>query len=119
MVYTGTFCTEEEIQDVEGANVSSAVDEAFHNRQVAQAESLINARTRVNWHDIYGTLDADTKQILAEVAASIAGSKGISYDMSGYSSRAEAETMLDLNNNVINRGLQILKEQAVKDFIKP
>lgn len=119
MADTGIFCTTDEVQRKAGANASTTANvEAYINDFVAQAESLINARTRKNWSDAYSTLDNDTKMILKQVASDIAATYVINYDMSGFTSRAEAETMLDVLNNSINRGLQLLKDKQVETFIE-
>ena len=41
----------------------------------------------------------------------------INYDMGNYNSRAEAETMLDVLDNNIQRGLSLLRDQKRKTFI--
>lgn len=118
MVDTGIFATTVEVQRKAGANASATANvEAYINDYMAQAESLINVRTRRNWSDDYAGLNADVKAILKEVASNIAATYVIQYDMSEFTSRAEAETMLDVLNNAINRGLQILKDKNMETFI--
>lgn len=118
MADTGIFATTIEVQRKAGANASTVANmEAYINDYMTQAESLINVRTRFNWSDAYSGLNADIKGILKEVASAIAATSVINYDMSGFTSRAEAETMLDVLNNSINRGLSILKEIAQQTFI--
>lgn len=41
----------------------------------------------------------------------------IQYDMSGFSTREEAETMLDVLRDSAQRGLGILKDKKQADFI--
>ena len=84
---------------------------------VLNIESQINAFCLFNWSDAYAGLNADVKGILTDVGASMCAMLVIQSDMSGFTSRAEAETMLDVLNNNINRGLSILREIAKRDFI--
>lgn len=117
MVDTGIFCTTAEVSRKAGANASTVSNtEAYINDYVTQAESFINSHTRFNWSDVYSTLDVDVKGVLKECASNIAATYVINYDLSGYSQR-EVETMLDVLNNAINRGLSRLKDIAVQTFI--
>jgi hypothetical protein len=124
MADEGIFCNQADMLRKAGANVNSNLNAAndttftYSNDFISQAESIINARTRKNWSDVYSTLNSDIKQILKQVASDIAATYCINYDMSGYTSRAEAETMLDVLNNSINRGLQLLKDKKVETFME-
>ena len=44
--------------------------------------------------------------------------QAIQYDMSGFSSRIEAETMLDVQRDMAMRGLSLLKDKKVTDFVQ-
>jgi len=124
MADEGIFCNQADMLRKAGANVNPNLNAAndttftYSNDFISQAESIINARTRKNWSDVYSTLNSDIKQILKQVASDIAATYCINYDMSGYTSRAEAETMLDVLNNSINRGLQLLKDKKVETFME-
>jgi hypothetical protein len=84
---------------------------------INQAESLINVHTRYNWTDNYSGLNADTKKILEEVASDLAAIYLINFDMSGYTSRVEAEDMINVLRDASLRGLSILKDKKSQDFI--
>ena len=117
MADTGIFCTTAEVSRKAGTNASAtSVAEAYVNDYVTQAESFINSHTRKNWSDVYSTLDVDVQGVLKECASNIAATYVINYDLSGYSQR-EVETMLDVLNNAINRGLSRLKDIAVQTFM--
>ena len=80
---------------------------------INQAEGFINVSTKKNWNNVYSTLDADKKYILEDTAACLAGMDCINWDMSGYTSRTEAETMLDYLRDRIGRNIGMLnKDQA-------
>jgi len=101
-----------------GANRSTAITEAQWNSYIGQAEGLINAATRVNWNDIYGILDGDKKLILEETASNLVAIYVITYDMSGYTSRAEAESMITVLRDAALRGISILKDIKTQTFIQ-
>ena len=118
MVWAGIFCTEAQIQSKEGAKVSASVTEAMHNQWVAEAESYINNLTRINFSDSFaGSLNVDVKATLTAAASSYAAMLGIAYDMSGYTSRTEAEMMINLNKTIWDECLAILLDQATITFI--
>ena len=119
MADDGIFATNAEIARKAGANASAvSVAVAYTDDFIAQAESEINALTRVNWSDLYAGLDADVKAILKEAGTNLAAMYVISYDMSNFSSRQEATTMLDLLRDSYLRALGVLREIQVQRFVK-
>ena len=85
---------------------------------IVQAESTINAVTRYNWTDAYGSLNNDGKKILESTAAELAAIKCITYDMSGYTSRVEAEDMINVYRDSAIRTMSLLKDKKKEDFIR-
>ena len=118
MVDTGILATTAQIQYKAGANASSTSKaEGYTNTYVAMAEGVINTMTKYNWCDAYSSLNTDVKGILADAASNLAAMYVINYDMSGFSSRQEAETMLDVLYNGFTRDIEILKEIKNQDFM--
>jgi len=118
MADTGIFATTAEVQRKAGANASATSNvEAYINNFMHQAESFINIYTRVNYSDSYSGLNTDVKGLLKEVASNLAAIYVINYDMSGFSSRSEAESMIDTLRDAALRGLALLKEKKHTDFI--
>jgi len=118
MADTGIFATTAEVQYKAGANASAVSKaEACINSYMAQAESLINSICKCNFSDNYSALNADVKGILKEVASNLAAIYVIQYDMSGFTSRTEAEDMINVLRDGAIRGLAILKDKNVQDFI--
>ena len=118
MADEGTFATTSEIQYKAGANASATSKaEAYTNVYIKQAESLINSVCRYNFTDNYSTLNTDTKHLLKEVASNLAAIYVIQYDMSGFTSRVEAEDMINVLRDAALRGLSILRDKKVVDFI--
>jgi hypothetical protein len=115
---TGIFATMAEVQYKAGANASATSKaEAYVNSYMTQAESLINSICRYNFSDNYAALNADVRGILKEVASNIAAIYVISYDMSGFTSRIEAEDMINILRDGALRGLSVLRDKKTQDFI--
>lgn len=95
-----------------GANVSAAIPEAAWTEWISGAEAIINATMR------NGTLTISGNEfIIADIASSLVCINGIAYDMSGYTSRVEAETMMDVQRDSALRGLSLIRDKKVQDFI--
>ena len=119
MADTGIFCTTAEVQRKAGANASATSKaEAYTNDFVTQAESEINTATRYNWSDAYAALDVDVKGILKEAASNLAAIYVIMYDMSGYTSRVEAEDMINILRDGYLRCLSILQDKKQQRFMQ-
>ena len=109
--------TEAEIQQKSGANVNVAFDTTMMTAAGIRAESTVNVMARFNFSDAYGALNADVKGILSDIVSSLVAIEAISYDMSGYTSRVEAEDMINVLRDGALRGLSILRDKKQQDFI--
>ena len=119
MVDTGIFATTAEVGYKAGAGASATSNaEAYINSYMSQVESQINSACRYNFSDNYATLNADTKGILNETATNLAAIYVITYDLSGYDSRIEAEDMINVLRDAALRNIKILKDKKVTDFIR-
>jgi len=115
MVYNGTLCTEAEIAIFAGENVNATGDtEANHNDLVAQAESFLVTLSKYNWVDNYSGLNEDVKRILSEYCARYTAMSLILYNMAGFTSRLEAEDMV---NTCLFRMRRIEKMLGDKNYI--
>ena len=110
-----------------GANVSSVIQgegltgkdaDTLINQFINEAESYVNVQTRFNWTDQYSSLNADVQKLLDETVSNIAAIYCIEYDMSGYTSRAEALTMINVLWDRVGLNIQFLKNTEKTDFIK-
>lgn len=118
MADTGIFATTAEVGYKAGSGKSATSSaEAYVNFFMTQVESEINATCRYNFSDNYASLNADTKGLLKQIASDLAAIMVISYDMSGYTSRIEAEDLINVLRDRALRGLALLKDQKVVDFI--
>ena len=118
MASTAIFATTAEVERKAGANCSATSKaEAYVDDYMTQVESYINSVCRYNFSDTYATLNADTRGILKEVASDLAAIYVIQYDLSGFTSRIEAEDMINVLRDAALRGLQVLRDKKVSDFI--
>lgn len=109
--------TEAEIQQKSGAGVNVAFDTTMMTAANLRAESTINCICRHNYSDDFSGLNIDVKQLLSDVASSLVAIEAITYDMSGYTSRIEAEDMINVLRDSALRGLSILRDKKVQEFI--
>lgn len=118
MTDTGIFCTTAQVEQKAGVGASAiSKAESYTNEYVAQAESTINVACRYNFSDNYNELNNDTKKILSQVASDLAAIYVIQYDMSGYTSRIEAEDMINILRDAALRGISILRDKKQQEFI--
>lgn len=116
--YAGTLCTLANAINKAGANASTiSTNETLVSDYVIQAESFINSATRKNWTDAYSTLNDDVKFLLNQITSSLAAIDIITYDMSGYSSRVEAESMINIYREEVNRALFFLIDKNTHKFM--
>ena len=116
---TGIFATTAEVERKAGANASSTSKaEAYVNQYMTEAESEINVLTRFNWSDVYSTLNDDVRGILKNVASNLAAIMVIQYDFSGFTSRTEAEDMINVLRDSALRGMSILRDKKQETFMR-
>ena len=84
---------------------------------ITQAEGVINTACRYNFTDNYASLNNDVKKILEDAASNLAAIYAICYDMSGYTSRVEAEDMINVLRDAALRDISILRDKKSQDFI--
>ena len=104
-----------------GKNVSSdltgTTSDAKWTTLINEAEAYLNTITRYDLVGNYASLDAENKKILEMVCSDIAAMYGIIYDMSGYTSRFEAQTMLDVLRDKITDNVKLLQDKVHTDFL--
>lgn len=118
MADTGIFATTAEVQRKAGANASTTANvETYINDFMTQAESYINTVCKFNFSDRYSALNVDVKGILKRWASALAAMDVINYDMSGFTSRAEAQTMLNILYNEAQQCESQLKDKDKSSFV--
>lgn len=118
MAYTGTFCTSGQILIKAGENYDSTINTEENLSALAlEAESYINSVTRYNWTDALAGLNADVKYLLSEAASNLAAIYVVSYNMAGYTSRTEAELLLNVLKVRSEECIEALKDIKVQTFV--
>lgn len=104
------------------AGIGSNADIILSGARLAEwsnmSEGRIVSETRRDWRVSYASLGTDIKNILDDVSSSMMAKNIINYDMSGYTSRAEAIMMLNVNDDIVREGIKVLKDFKSND-IKP
>ena len=98
-----------------GAGVG-AVPPAAWDRYIEQAEGTVEAASRYNFTGNWATISANAK-LVQQVVEDLAAICGIVYNMSGYTSRIEAEDLINVLRDAALRGLSILRDKKTQDFI--
>lgn len=78
-----------------------------------ESEGRICAETNVDWIAGFANVNTSIKQALSRASAADVAMSIINYDMGGFTSRAEAQTMLSVLDNDYNA---IIKELKKPDF---
>ena len=115
----GIFTKQADIAAYAGVNANStSVAVAATDVYVLNVESKINAMTRFNWSDAFTAgLNVDVQDILTETGAAWCAMIVIQSDMSGFTSRAEAQTMLDVLRDFVTTNISILRDIKTQTFI--
>ena len=110
-----SFCSSGAAIAKAGANANSTIinDITVMENWSDETEGYINAETRRDW--LTDTATGHTSGALIDVASSHIANKIINYDMSGYSTRLEASIMLDVNADIVRKGINFLKDETIKE----
>lgn len=95
------------------ANSDIIVSGVTMDRWSDETEGFINSETRRDW--ITDTASANFAGALEDVASSHIANKIINYDMSGFTSRFEAGLMMDVNADIVRKGIAFLKQEEHKE----
>ena len=101
-----TLCTSQQAKLAAGLNANSTITASVTdlNYWSEEAEDYICTAMRYDVITNYGSLTTNGKKILGQWAAKLIGQDIIAYDASGYTSRFEAELMMD---NLENKAAKI------------
>jgi hypothetical protein len=121
MANAGQFAQDADILLRVGTNASATVKAAgWFDTIILDVEALINCATRYDWSkaDAATTLNASIRGILVDTSACLAAIEGITWDMSGFTSRGEAESMITVLRDTALRNLQFLRDIEVQTFME-
>lgn len=118
MAEEGTLCIRADVLKKAGANANAtATAEASTNVLIKQAEGFICGQSRYDWVTNYATISTIGKEFLRDICSSLAAVHAINYDMSGFTSRTEAQVMLDVNYSLVVEGINLLREDKFRKFV--
>ena len=100
-----------------GANVSTAVVDANYNSWIEEAEGYLCNLTKYDLITNWASLNAVYKLIFTEYVSRYAANEAIKYDMSGYTSRIEAEDLVNINIFRMEEINKLLENASVQDFM--
>lgn len=80
-----------------GENIDATYDATMQDDVGMDAQAYITTLSRYDWVANLGTLDTNTKRILSEYVSRAIALAGIAFNMAGFTSRIEAEDMLNIH----------------------
>lgn len=118
MGHTGIFATAAECASKAGENVDqTGWTEANINQWSSEIESEVNISSNNNFSDIYATLNVDVKKVLTLIASNYVAIQGISFNMDAFTSRIEAEDMINVLWAIMQYNLNLLKDPSSVKFM--
>lgn len=114
-----TLCTSGAIVNKAGAKASTTAttSNAILSDFSDEAESYICMRSRFDWLKNYTSVKTNFKPVLADAVSSIAAMKVVNYDMSKFSTRLEAQTVLDVLRDNAEQILQDLEKKEIQEVM--
>ena len=118
MVYSANIVTVAEMQFMAGKNRDATGDvEANHTALQNQAEAYLSNLLKFNLVTGFGGLTAGIKIIITEWAARYAGMSIIAFNMEGYTSRVEAEDLINIHLKRMADIEKQLNDSSKQDFL--
>ena len=121
MADLGQFAKNANIQALAGTNANAtAKATAATDVYVLDVEAKVNVLTRFDWStaDSTTTIHASVRGILVETASALCAIKVIQWDMSGFTSRAEAEDMISVLRDIALTNMSLLRDKKQQKFIQ-
>ena len=121
MADAGQFAQDADILLRVGTNASATVKAAgWFDTIIIDVEGIISCACRFDFvaADTATAIDAKVRDILVDCGACLAAIVGITWDMSGFTSRVEAEDMVNILRDTALRNISILRDEKTQTFIK-
>jgi len=101
-----------------GANVNAAYTTTMQDTVGLLAEAYVCGLVRYDAVTNWATIGAIEKTLMTEIVSRFIAMQGIAYDMSVYTSRIEAEDMINIHIFRMRQISNLLKDQKILTFIK-
>jgi hypothetical protein len=113
---TETLCTSGAVKIKAGTN-SPTLTAGEYTDLINLAEGFFSVNSRYDWVSNYAGLSDRGKKILQDGVSSYAAMFVINKDMSGFTSKEEAQTMLDINWSIVAEIIKLVRDDKFKEFI--
>jgi len=120
MANAGQFCQDAQILQYCGTNASATVKGAgWFDVIILHAEATVNSMTRHDWsaQDAGTAITSTIREILCMAGGSLAANVGIAWDMSGYTTRTEAEDLININRDRFLMCISALRDIQLQTFM--
>lgn len=114
---TETLCDSGAVKIKAGTNAATLTAAQYTNA-INKAEGFVCAQGRYDYVTNYASLSAIGKEFLKDITSSKAAIEVINNNMAGFTSRTEAQVMLDVNYSNVVDCANLLRDGKYKDFIK-
>ena len=121
MANAGQFAKDADILLRVGTSASATVKAAgWFDTIIKDVEAEINCACRFDFtaFDTATTIDSAVRGILIDAGACLAAIEGIIWDMSGFTTRVEAEDMINVLRDRALFCISILRDKKTQEFIK-
>ena len=109
----GTLCTSG-LAIIKAGTGVGAVPVTAWDSWIEEAEAQLSTFSRYDWVGNFGTVQSFFKPILQAFCGNLAAIHGIKYDMSGYTSRIEAEDLINvLRDEALRIGMLLRNQKGV------
>lgn len=119
MAEEGTLAVNADVLKRAGSGASSTSSaESYTNVYIKLAEAQLSVSSRYDWVTNYSSISDIGKEILRDAVSAYSAVHVINYDMSGYTSRNEALTMINILWASFQKTISLLeKDNNFRDFI--
>ncbi len=114
----GTFAASGAVVDKAGSNVSTAIPETAFNDWIEQAEAETSLFSRFDWVASSAAITTVGTRVLNDAVSTLAAISAVKYDMAGYTSRIEAEDVINVLRDSALRKLQLIRDQKGVKFLR-
>ena len=119
MVLSITTAVDADVDPLMGANVNVAYNDTMQDSMGKMAEGYLTTLMRYDIVTDWATLTGNAKAAITEFVARFIAVQGVAYDMSVYTSRIEAENMINIHLYRMRECKKVLMDQKGVTFIKP
>ena len=112
-----TFSSSGAVVAKAGKNVSITIPETAFNDWIEQAEATCAVISRHDWVTTSAAILTNAKPLIEETVTALAAIEAVKYDMVGYTTRIEAEDIINVLRDSALRGLSLLRDQKGVKFI--